>query len=604
MGKRKEKRRSFSILSLVVVALFLGGAGNASAGGGGDAAAMAELSRSLTNAPSDWKPGSDPCSPKWTGVSCSGGRVIGINVRGVGLAGTLPSSLSSLTSLQSIFLPGNQLSGPLPSLGGPATLQEIFLDGNLFSSVPTDFFSGLSGLQKLSLDNNPLSPWQLPDSFADCPFVSVSLSNASISGALPDFFDRLVSLQSIRLSYNNLSGPLPSSLSQSPIGELILNNQQGPKLSGTIDVIGQMSQLSLLWIQSNAFSGPIPDLSNLTSLQSFNARDNALTGIVPTSLTAAATLQNVSLSNNHLQGPMPKFSTSVSADIDKGNNFCLPQAMPCDIKVMQLLAVAAGFGYPSMLAVSWTGNDPCGGWFGVFCDQKGNIVTLNFANQHLDGFISPEIANVTSLTKVILKNNSLTGVIPNSMTSLPHLQLLDVSYNQLSGDIPNFASTVTVVKTGNSFGSGSSGGGSSGSTSAGSPASSPMDGNGESKSSKGIIIGTVLAVLVLVACLACGVYYLRRKKKMEKLKRVQMATFPEQLEQVKIGNGAVGSQLYTDSSNVESTDTTIHLDNNENVISMQELRKATNNFSEESILGSGGFGVVYKGVLSNGIKSL
>ncbi|PKA49672.1 putative receptor protein kinase TMK1 [Apostasia shenzhenica] len=589
MRKKMQNRWLCLLALLVVLHLLLAGEGLALAAGsgGGDAAAMAELAKSLANAPVDWRAGSDPCSPKWTGVSCSGGRVSGINLRGLGLSGNLPSAISSLGGLKSLFLPGNRLTGTLPSLGGLEVLQEISVDDNLFSSIPPDFFSGLSGLHSVSIDGNPLSPWQLPDSLADCPLTSFSASNASVSGSLPDFFDRLSSLQSLRLSYNNLTGPLPTSLARSPIRDLILNNQRGPKLSGRIDVVGQMNQLSLLWIQSNSFSGPIPDLSNLTSLQSFNARDNALTGIVPNSLTAATTLQNVTLSNNLLQGPMPVFGRNVAADIQEGNSFCLQKPGNCDSKVMQLLAVAAGFGYPIILADPWKGDDPCTGrgWFGVICDQQGNIVTLNFANQHLQGFIAPEIANITTLTKVILNNNSLTGMIPDSLTNLHQLQLLDVSYNQLTGDIPNFATTVKLLKAGNNFGSGTSG--------SDSRFSSPSSGaqNGNPKSSVALTVGMVVLAVVLLACSAGIAYYIRRHRgmKREQIISVLTETNPFRPELVKPefvgmnGNGIAGGE------------------NSDNIISIQDLRSATRNFSEDNVLGRGGFGVVYKGEL-NGME--
>lgn len=93
-------------------------------------------------------------------------------------------------------------------------------------------------------------------------------------------------------------------------------------------------------LQSNHFTGPIPDLSNLTPLQSFQARDNDLTGTVPPSL------RNVSLSNNKLQDPFPLFSAqNISIDVGGKNSFCKTVPGPCDARVTILLEVAAGFGY-------------------------------------------------------------------------------------------------------------------------------------------------------------------------------------------------------------------------------------------------------------------
>lgn len=399
-----------------------------------------------------------------------------------------------------------------------------------------------------------------------------------------------------------MTGGLPDSFKGSNIQNLWLNNQQSrAKFSGSINVIGTMTQLSLVWLQSNSFTGPIPDLSQLSSLASFNVRDNSLTGVVPPSLTSCPTLKNVSLSNNQLQGPYPQFASGVDADIDKGNNFCNSVKGPCDAKVTALLAVAEGFEYPMKLATSWKGNDPCGGsWFGVNCDDQNNIIVFNFANQLFTGIISPNIANFTSLTKLMLSNNNLTGPIPDSLKGLPNLQLIDVTNNNLSGILPNFSDHVTVKRGGNPLLESSSGsGGGSSSSSSGGPSESPSAGSQPSgkKLSGAVIAGVVVAVLILIACLLAFFYFLYRKMHVGKFGRIPTRSPPNEPELVKtevMGRGM--AELYGQSST--GTANTYMVDSQGMHMSIQSLRQATNNFSEENILGRGGFGVVYKGELN------
>jgi hypothetical protein len=51
------------------------------------------------------------------------GRVDNLNLKNVGLAGTLPPSLPSLAALRDLSLQGNNLSGALPSFRGMASLR-------------------------------------------------------------------------------------------------------------------------------------------------------------------------------------------------------------------------------------------------------------------------------------------------------------------------------------------------------------------------------------------------------------------------------------------------------------------------------------------------
>lgn len=407
----------------------------------------------------------------------------------------------------------------------------------------------------------------------------------------------------MRLSYNNLTGPIPSSFGSSPIQNLWLNNQ-AVGLSGTLDVLSSMNQLSQVWLQKNQFTGPIPDLSNCKSLFDLQIRDNQLTGIVPSSLLLMSSLQNVSLDNNKFQGPVPANPRSIRLT-DDGNKFCSTSG-PCDSQVTTLLEVAGALGYPIVLADSWEGNDACSGWSFITCQGK-NVTSVTFAKQRFKGTISPAFANLTSLRTLLLNDNNLTGSIPVVLTTMPSLQVLDVSNNNLSGLIPVFPSTVKVTTSGNPLlGKNTSSG--DGGTAAG-PGSSTSDGStkGSPSVSTGMIIGVVFAVLVFVGVVLFVLYkccYVNRR-----LKNFSRVENPRPGKELVTKNGAVNgmnayggvpSELRSQSSG-DHSDLPVFEGGNV-AISIQVLRQVTDNFNEENILGRGGFGVVYKGELHDGTK--
>ncbi|MQM11549.1 hypothetical protein Taro_044458 [Colocasia esculenta] len=561
----------------------------------GDASAMTAIALSINPLPSRWStvPNPDPCGGGWNGVTCVSGRVTVIALQGASLAGRLAPEIANLSSLQTLALQNNQLGGDLPSLAGLANLRELYLGQNGFRSIPTGFFSGLTSLINVSLDHNPLALWVLPGDLAKCSnLVRFTAMNCSLGGAIPDFFDGLLTLQYLRLSYNYMVGPLPPSMGNSSIRELYLNNElrignSGPEqLSGTLDVLSSMTQLSVVWVQSNNFSGAVPDLSGCTSLVDLQLRDNQLTGVLPQLLASLPNLRTLNVSNNLLQGPFPSLGPNVVVGATPGNSFCNSQPGPCDQRVTDLLKVAEGFGYPESLARAWRGNNPCNGWLHVSCDSQGNITFLNFGSQNLGGSISDSIASFTALKVLKLENNILTGSVPPSLATLPQLQVIDVSNNNLTGDVPAFRPNVKVITEGNPLlGSQSGGGGSGSASSTGSP-SSP-NGGGQSKGlrSKAVIYAVSITISVLVV--VAGLVYLWYKKHKNRPKG-SLA-----------GNGHSAGKFYHGQSNgghgkahVVETESTF--------VPMQELQRATNNFSEENILGRGGFGVVYKGEKPDG----
>ncbi|KAK7379624.1 hypothetical protein VNO80_05088 [Phaseolus coccineus] len=574
-----------------------------------DAAFMSKLKEALSPTPSGWS-GTSFC--QWKGVGCSANSVTSINIASQSLTGTLPPDLNSLSQLTSLSLQSNALTGALPSLAKLSSLETVYLGGNNFTSVPEGCFQGLTSLQILSIEDCfNLAPWSIPTELNQSSnLVKLDLGSTNLIGTLPDVFDSFVSLQELRLSYNNLTGGLPKSFAGSGIQYLWLNNQKdGFGFSGTIEVLASMTRLSQVWLQKNLFIGSIPDLSNCTTLFDLQLRDNQLTGVVPPSLMSLASLQNVSLDNNVLQGPVPSFGKGVKVTLGGRNSFCRKDSGPCDSRVTTLLDIAKDFGYPLQLARSWVGNDPCSDWSFISC-AAGKIVTVNLVNQNLTGTISPAFANLTDLRNLYLNNNSLGGSIPGGLTNLAQLEVLDVSNNNLAGDVPKFPTKVKFNSVGNALLGHSGGGGGNGTTpsngSGDAPSGSPSAASGGSALSPAWIGGIVVIAVFFVAVVVfvfCKCHAKNRHGKFGRVNNPENRKGEGKIDMMSVTNsngyGGVPSELQSQGS--ERSD--IHVFEGGNAtISIQVLRQVTDNFSQNNILGRGGFGVVYKGELHDGSK--
>ncbi|XP_052178807.1 receptor protein kinase TMK1-like isoform X2 [Diospyros lotus] len=589
--------------------------------------------------------GNDPCGPpSWPHVFCHNGRVTQIQVANLGLKGTLPQNFNQLTKLYNLGLQRNHFYGRLPTFSGLSNLQFAYLDYNNFDTIPGDFFRGLSSVRVLALDENPFNAstgWSIPDDLqGSAQLMNFSCSSCNIAGRLPDFFGKFASLTTLKLSDNRLSGGIPASFKDTMLQVLWLNEQDGG-MTGPIDAIGSMVSLTQLWLHGNKFTGPIPDnIGDLTSLKDLNLNGNQFVGLIPPSM-ANMNLQKLNLNNNMFMGPIPKFRAGTATF--SSNSFC--QATPglqCAPQVNALLDFLHALNYPSNLASQWTGNDPCkGSWLGVGCNAKGEVSVINLQKQKLSGTLSPSLANLGSLMDIHLGGNNLNGQVPAKLTTLKSLRLLDISVNNFQPPLPKFSANVKVIIDGNPLLVGNQKKGPSSpsnspsddttpaptGSSAGTSQSSPGSSQSPSSDSTGSIEEQTLrkrhkrsAAILIGATAACSaimvllfvLFYMYRFKKNKKREdkvaglkeivihprdpsdpgnvvKVAVSSNTPRIAEFRCGNGTgvENAQMFDDGNLV---------------ISVQVLRKVTNNFAPENELGRGGFGAVYKGELEDGTE--
>ncbi|XAR49198.1 Non-specific serine/threonine protein kinase [Bertholletia excelsa] len=284
-----------------------------------DVAALIALKSIWKNTPPNWI-GSDPCDTGWEGIKCRNSRVTSMILAGTNLTGSLSGDILSLSELQYLDLSNNRgLTGTLPSsIGNLKELQFLIFVGCSFYGPIPDSIGSLQQLVFLSLNSNNFTG-QIPSSIGNLSSLKwLDLTDNMLNGTIPvsggntTGLDMLVNAMHFHLGKNQLSGSIPPQLFHSNMSliHVILDNN---RLVGNIpSTLGYVQTLEVIRLDWNSLNGSVPsNFNNLTSVSELYLSNNYLIGLVP-NLTGMNVLNYVDMSNNSFDpSEVPTWFTSL-----------------------------------------------------------------------------------------------------------------------------------------------------------------------------------------------------------------------------------------------------------------------------------------------------
>uniref|UniRef100_A0ACD5Y636 Uncharacterized protein n=1 Tax=Avena sativa TaxID=4498 RepID=A0ACD5Y636_AVESA len=396
-----------------------------------------------------------------------------------------PNILRHSNDITGVDISNNQIHGAIPQWVWEklTDLYPFFLilSHNKFTSVGYDAFLPLS-IVLLDLSFNMFEgPIPIPQTsevldyssnrFTSMPFnISTQLddtyyfkaSTNHISGNIPPSFCSLT-LEILDLSYNNLSGSIPSCLMEDANALEVLNLKENQLYGELPHNINESCTFEALLLSDNRIEGQLPrSLASCKFLEVLDIGNNQISDCFPCWMTALPRLQVLVLKSNKLFGQVSSYIA------DEKNTCDFPRLRILDLASNNLSGTLTEEWFirlKSMMVkeeneasvMEYNGYQNQVYQVNTILTYKGTAMTfskilkalvfIDVSNNAFHGSIPGAIGELVSLRILNMAHNSFTGQIPSQFGNLNQLESLDLSSNGISGEIPNEFSSLDFLTT-------------------------------------------------------------------------------------------------------------------------------------------------------------
>ncbi|XVE84700.1 hypothetical protein DITRI_Ditri17bG0034400 [Diplodiscus trichospermus] len=393
-------------------------------------------------------------------------------------SGAIPSSIANLTNIVHLYLSYNNFTGLIPPFdrSGVPNLVYISLRWNMLSgSIPSSLFT-LPSLQSLSLEHNHLVEiYEFPNASSSL-IEFLNLNHNFLRGSISKSILQLSRLESLDVGYNNFGSMKLHIFQLKNLRRLDLSNVS--LLSGTFifpqleeltlkscnltefpEFIKTQDKLAFLDLSNNQIHGLVPNWLWKTTFSrldlSFNAIDfpndfpfgdansslpmltelrlgSCNISTFPKFLKSLEYLESLDLSNNKISGAVPNWlwkKSLYSLDLSYNRLSSLDKFLPNHSLISSQSSLHRPICYSSQLQ------------------------EFNASYNNLSGPIPNCLGNISGLYLLDLQGNNFSGVLPNFGDGA-QLSILKVSENRLEGKLPRSlakCSQLLVLDLGNNM---------------------------------------------------------------------------------------------------------------------------------------------------------